>query len=163
MASKHDIGWEHAEPVGGSRRTTKCKYCGKVIHGRITRLKQHITHISGKVEGCPRVPVEVSHSVRQHMFDTSKEKTQLKKKKEQLLSSLNKENFNEIDEGDSDDEIEEVAMADFERRQMKQAMKESCQIFEEGRQEHRALDVREGASIPPKGIDLYMFPSKRNQ
>ncbi|RVW32407.1 hypothetical protein CK203_109279 [Vitis vinifera] len=33
MASKHDIGWEHAEPVGGSRRTTKCKYCGKVIHG----------------------------------------------------------------------------------------------------------------------------------
>ncbi|RVW91836.1 hypothetical protein CK203_030135 [Vitis vinifera] len=33
MASKHDIGWEHAKPVGGSRRTTKCKYCGKVIHG----------------------------------------------------------------------------------------------------------------------------------
>ena len=42
MASKHDIGWEHAEPVGSSRRTTKCKYCGKVIHGGITRLKQHI-------------------------------------------------------------------------------------------------------------------------
>ena len=50
MASKHDIGWEHAEPVGGSRRTTKCKYCGKVIHGGITRLKQHIAHISGQVE-----------------------------------------------------------------------------------------------------------------
>ncbi|RVW83578.1 hypothetical protein CK203_039301 [Vitis vinifera] len=33
MASKHDNCWEHAEPVGGSRRTTKCKYCGKVIHG----------------------------------------------------------------------------------------------------------------------------------
>ncbi|RVW84814.1 hypothetical protein CK203_048615 [Vitis vinifera] len=97
MASKHDIGWEHAEPVGGSRRTTKCKYCGKVIHGGITRLKQHIAHISGQVEGCPRVPVEVSHSVRQH--------------------------------GDSDDEIEEVAMADFERRQMKQAMKESRRIL----------------------------------
>ena len=47
------------------------------------------------------------------MFDTSKEKTQLKKKKEQLLSSLNKENFDEIDEGDFDDEIEEVAMVDF--------------------------------------------------
>ena len=74
MVSKHDIGWEHAKPVGGSRRTTKCKYCGKVIHGSITRLKQHITHISGQVEGCPRVPVEVSHSVGQHMSDTSKEK-----------------------------------------------------------------------------------------
>ena len=40
------------------------------------------------------------------------------------MNSLNRENFYEIDEGDSDDEIEEVAMADFERRQMKQAMKE---------------------------------------
>ena len=80
MASKHDIGWEHAEPVGDSRRTTKCKYCGKVIHGGITRLKQHIAHISEQVKGCPRVPIEVLHSVRQHMSDTSKEKTQLKKK-----------------------------------------------------------------------------------
>ena len=75
MASKHDIGWEHAEPIGGNRRTTKCKYCGKVIHGGITRLKQYIAHKSGQVEGCPRIPIEVSRSVRQYMFDTSKEKT----------------------------------------------------------------------------------------
>ena len=27
MASKHDIGWEHTEPVDGSKRTTKYKYC----------------------------------------------------------------------------------------------------------------------------------------
>ena len=74
MASKHDIGWEHAEPIGVSRRTTKCKYCGKVIHGGITRLKQHIAHISRQVEECPRVPIEVSRSVRQHMSNTSKEK-----------------------------------------------------------------------------------------
>ena len=53
------------------------------------------------------------------------------------MSSLNKENFYEIDESDSDDEIEEVSMADFERRQMKQVMKESHQIFKEGRQEHQ--------------------------
>ncbi|KAL6329801.1 hypothetical protein AAG906_037509 [Vitis piasezkii] len=63
---------------------------------------------------------------------------------------------------------------------MKQAMKESRQIFEEGRQEYhkggsssqpsnarikrgltRSFNVREGASIPPKGIDPYMFPSKQ--
>ena len=62
------------------------------------------------------------------MSNTSKEKTQLKKNK-QLLSFLNKENFYEIDESDSDDKIKEVAMAYFERRQMKQAMKESRRIF----------------------------------
>ena len=53
------------------------------------------------------------------------------------MSSLNKENFYEIDESDFDDEIEEVAMVDFERRQMKQVMKESRRIFEESRQEHQ--------------------------
>ena len=78
MASKHDIGWEHAE-LGGSKRTMKCKYCQK--HGGITRLKQHIAHIFGQVEGCPRVSIEVSDSVTQHMSDTSKEKAQVKKKK----------------------------------------------------------------------------------
>ena len=101
----------------------------KVIHVGITRLKQHIAHISRQVEGCPLVPVEVSRSVIQHMSDTSKEKEQLKKKKKRLLSSLNREKFYEIDEGASDDEIEEVVMTDFERWQMKQAMKESHRIF----------------------------------
>ncbi|RVX05615.1 hypothetical protein CK203_027311 [Vitis vinifera] len=93
---------------------------------------------------------------------------------------LNKEIFYEIDEGDCDYEIEEVVMADFERRQMKQAMKESRRIFEEGGQKHpkgvsssqpsndrikrrptRSFSVREGASMSPKGIDPYMFPSKQ--
>ena len=62
-----------------------------------------------------------------------KKKNTIKEKKKWLLSSLNEENFYEIDEGDSDDEIKEVDMVDFERRQMKQAMKQSCRIFEEGR------------------------------
>ena len=80
MASKHDIGWEHAEPFGGNRRTPKCKYCGKVIHGGITRLKQHITHISRQVEGCRSVPTEVPQSIRLYMSNASNEKTQMKKK-----------------------------------------------------------------------------------
>ncbi|RVW44302.1 Methionine S-methyltransferase [Vitis vinifera] len=63
---------------------------------------------------------------------------------------------------------------------MKQAIKENRQIFEEDRQEHqkggsssqpsnarikrgltRSFSVREGASIPPKRIDPYAFPSKQ--
>ncbi|KAL6311296.1 hypothetical protein AAG906_000825 [Vitis piasezkii] len=63
---------------------------------------------------------------------------------------------------------------------MKQAMKESRRIFEEGRQEHQkgvsfsqpstarikrkltcSFNVREGASIPLKGINPYMFLSKK--
>ena len=72
-----------------------------------------------------------------------------------------------------------VTMADLERRQMKQGIKENRRIFEKGGQDHQkgasssqpsnarikrksthSFSVREGASTPPKGIDPYMFPSK---
>ena len=71
-------------------------------------------------------------------------------------------------------------MTDFERRQMKHAMRESSRFFEEGRHGYerggtssqpsgadikrgpiRSFSIREGANIPPKGIDPYMFPSKQ--
>ena len=71
-------------------------------------------------------------------------------------------------------------MTDFERRRMKHAMRESHRFFEEGRHGHerggtssqpcgtgikrgpiRSFSIREGANIPPKGIDPYMFPSKQ--
>ena len=67
-------------------------------------------------------------------------------------------------------------MTDFERRQMKHAMRESRHFFE-GRHGHerggtssqpsikrgpiRSFSIKEGANIPPKGIDPYMFPSKQ--
>ena len=155
MASKHDIGWEHAEPLGGNRRTPKCKYCGKVIHGGITKLKQHIAHISGQVEGCRSVPAEVSQSIRLYMSNASNEKIRMKKKKERLISSLNEEHFHEIDKADSD-EVEEVEMTDFEKRQMKHAMRESRRVFEEGRHGHE----RGGTSSQPSGVGIKRGPTR---
>ena len=74
------IGWEHAEPFGSNRKTSKCKYCEKVIHGGITRLKQHIVHISRQVEGCRRVPAKVLQSLKLYMSNASNEKIRMKKK-----------------------------------------------------------------------------------
>ena len=62
-------------------------------------------------------------------------KNQMKKKKEQLISSLNEDNFYEIDGADYD-EIKEVEMTDFERSQMKHSLRDSHHFFEEGRHEH---------------------------
>ena len=97
------------------------------------------------------------------------------------MSYLNEEHFHEIDEADFD-EVEEVKMTDFERRQMKHAMRESRRVFEEGRHEYerggtssqpcgagikrgpiRSFSIREGANIPTKGIDPYMFVQNKNQ
>ena len=154
IASKHDIGWEHAELFGGNRRTPKCKYRGRVIHGGITRLKQHIAHISGQVEGCRSVPTEVPQSIRYCMSNASNEKIQMKKKKkERIIRSLNEEHFHEIGEVDSDD-VQEVEMIDFERRQLKHAIRESRHFFEEGRHGHE----RGGTSSQPCGVSIKHGP-----
>ena len=52
----------------------------------------------------------------------------LRTKKFKFISSLNKEHFYKIDEVDSD-EIEEFEMANFKRRQIKHAMRESRRFF----------------------------------
>ena len=122
------LGYLNAEPLGDNRRTPKCKYYGKVIHGGITRLKQHIAHIFEQVEGCRSVSAEVSQSIRLYMSNASNKKTRMKNKKGQLRSSLNEEHFHEIDEVNSD-EVEDVEMTDFKRRQMKHAMRESRRVF----------------------------------
>ena len=75
------------------------------------------------------------------------------KKKERLISSLNEEHFYEIDEVDSN-EIEEVEMIDFERRQMKHAMSESSRCSKEGRHEHE----RGGTSSQPCGSGIKHDP-----
>ena len=73
MASKHDIGWEHVKSFDGNKRTPRYKYYGKIIHGGgITRLKQHIAHISRQVEGCPSVPTEVVQSIKLYMSNANK-------------------------------------------------------------------------------------------
>ena len=73
----------------------------------------------------------------------------MEKKKERFISSLSEDNFYEIDEVDYD-EIEEVGMTNFERRQMKYAMRESRRFFEESRQEHG----RGGISSQPYGARI---------
>jgi len=130
MAPKQrDIRWEHGTPVGGSRKLVKCNYCEKQVHGGITRLKQHIAHVPGQVEGCLRVSKEISQIMRRHLSEGSKERAAIKSKKDRLMRSLSEEDFYDVIEEDSDNEIEEVGgLERVERRQLKQAMKESREM-----------------------------------
>ncbi|KAK4408106.1 hypothetical protein Sango_0391600 [Sesamum angolense] len=132
MAPKLDNGWEHGTPVGGDRKKCKCNYCGKVVHGGITRLKQHIAHVSGNVEECSRVPSEIRKMVRKLLDEEIKEKAATLRRKEALINAVKEDrlygdipNIN-VDSSDEDnDVIDEYGMSSLERKQMKQAMAES--------------------------------------
>ncbi|XP_071921749.1 uncharacterized protein [Coffea arabica] len=66
MTSK-DIDWEHGKPVGGNRKVVRCNYCGKIMHGGITRLKEHVSHVTGQVEPCPMASKEVRDLMKMHL------------------------------------------------------------------------------------------------
>ncbi|KAL0409519.1 UNVERIFIED_CONTAM: hypothetical protein Sradi_1886300 [Sesamum radiatum] len=132
MAPKLDNGWEHATPVGGDRKKCKCNYCGKLVHGGITRLKQHIAHVPRNVEACSRVPPEIRKMVRKLLNDGIKEKTASLRRKEALINAVREEslygdepNIHTHVSDDDDDDIDEHGMSALERKQLKQAMAES--------------------------------------
>ena len=86
----------------------KCNYYRKIVHSGLTRIKQHLAHVSGQVKAYLKVPKEVSTLLRKHLSKGSKERVSIKAKKEHLMKSLTKEAFHEISDTRYDDEIEEV-------------------------------------------------------
>ena len=74
----------------------------------------------------------------------------MKKKEGTTYKFFNEEHFHNIDEADS----YEVDMIDFERRQMKHAMRESRRVFEEGRHRHE----RGNTSSQPCGAGIKRDP-----
>ena len=67
------------------------------------------------------------------------------------MCSLNEENFYDIDEVESNDEIEEVRVVDFEIRYLKQVIKES-------RQECRQEDGKVGSLSQPSNAMIKHRP-----
>jgi len=94
----------------------KCNYCGKIVHGDITRMKQHLAHVSSQVEAYLKVPKEVSTLLRKYLSEGSKERAFIKVKKEHLMKSLTDEAFHEIGDAESEDELEVGGLEEIDGR-----------------------------------------------
>ncbi|XP_027104414.2 uncharacterized protein [Coffea arabica] len=134
MAPKRDIGWEHAEPVGGDKKIVQCRYCGKIIHGGITRLKQHIAHIAGQVGACPGSPPDVTLELKKHLNDGKSERATMKKRKAAALNAFYNRSlcgYMHATDDENDDESEcdtlEDELLSLEKMQLMLAMEESRQ------------------------------------
>ncbi|KAK4431154.1 Factor of DNA methylation 2 [Sesamum alatum] len=123
MAPKPDVGWDHATPVGGNKKVLRCNYCAKIIHGGITRMKQHIARTKGNVETCPAAPQEVSKALRKHLNRQMKERTIANAKKEACLSASLNESLSVTEGGIGAMSLSE--MERMERMQLENALKES--------------------------------------
>ncbi|CAH1425311.1 unnamed protein product [Lactuca virosa] len=80
-----DMAWEWGEWRDPSKKQSIwCTLCGKMVSGGITRLKQHLTHTSGQVTGCPNVTVDIQKKV----MASIKEKYKIQKEKKRNIEIL---------------------------------------------------------------------------
>ncbi|XP_068466227.1 uncharacterized protein [Phaseolus vulgaris] len=54
-----DVAWKHCISVAGDTRQLQCKYCQKVLIGRVYRLKHHLASTQKDVGACKDAPDEV--------------------------------------------------------------------------------------------------------
>jgi hypothetical protein len=88
-APSDDIGWHFANIVqGGDRNTIQCKLCFKMITGGITRLKEHLAHMSGDVKSCARVTQLIRENMMKILLDSKAKKNDSRKRKEEFVARL---------------------------------------------------------------------------
>ncbi|KAF1862134.1 hypothetical protein Lal_00026653 [Lupinus albus] len=128
-APSEDIGWHFGAQVPEHRNNIKCKLCGKVIKGGITRLKQHIAHYRGQVVGCSRVT-----SVME-----KKKKIDSKKRKDEFEARLRGDTNEEDIDDYIDEQVRQAKQAslnsqyEWEQRQhFRQQTRGSHNIYEQG-------------------------------
>ena len=82
-----DVGWNFGTPTG-NRGELLCNFCGKKITSGITRLKQHLAHLSGQVSSCPKVSENVRKDMQKLLLDfdlAKKDKARKAKELEKVL------------------------------------------------------------------------------
>ncbi|KAL0453385.1 UNVERIFIED_CONTAM: hypothetical protein Slati_1316600 [Sesamum latifolium] len=124
MAPKLNNGWEDATPVRGDRKKYKCNYCENVVHGWITRHRQHIAHVSENIEACSRVPSEIRKMVGKLLDDGIKEKTASLRRKV-LINIVREDSLYSDVPNIHAHSSDEHGMSALEKKQLKHAIAES--------------------------------------
>jgi len=57
--NRSDVVWKHCILVARDTRQLQCKYCQKVLTGRVYRLKHHLAGTQKDVGACKDAPDEV--------------------------------------------------------------------------------------------------------
>ncbi|KAI5445649.1 hypothetical protein KIW84_013752 [Lathyrus oleraceus] len=136
-ASSEDIGWYFGTPEDGNRNNVRCKLCNVGIKGGITRLKQHITHMKGKVAAYGRVTTMVRENMMKLLLDSKAKRNDSKRRKEEIEELLR---------GDDEDVDEDVnTLIDDQLRYATQERLRSHREWENMQQFRRETRASENA------------------
>lgn len=89
FGGKKDSCWEYGERVeANNANKVRCKYCKQVLHGGITRLKQHLVGIKGNCVQCAQVPDVVKEKVKAILEKNQRKKEAKESNYQELMSDV---------------------------------------------------------------------------
>ncbi|KAI6680643.1 hypothetical protein NL676_034524 [Syzygium grande] len=68
---RNDIAWQYCTVVDDNVGRVCCNFCGHVMWGGVTRLKQHLACIEGNVIPCQCCPPEVRAHIQEYLSHSS--------------------------------------------------------------------------------------------
>ncbi|AQK50449.1 hAT transposon superfamily protein [Zea mays] len=93
------------------KHAIQCKYCDKVIHGGITRVKYHLANIGGfNVTKCKKVPAPVNQELEALLTKKTSEKEQRKKEKQRERDEIDLDKSDGSNEEDNEHENDIVVL-----------------------------------------------------
>ncbi|KAJ8436089.1 LOW QUALITY PROTEIN: hypothetical protein Cgig2_011911 [Carnegiea gigantea] len=145
--STEDMGRHFGTAIDGNKK--QCKFCSKIIKGRITRLKQHLAHKTGDVAPYLEVSVEVKRDINkllQEFKEKKKDKVRGTRDLEQeIIRSINRIDVDEDDDEDDD----QLAFARYQSLQQHQLHHDE-QVFRAS----RVGFTMEEEAIKPQCVNL---------
>ncbi|XP_072983547.1 uncharacterized protein [Typha latifolia] len=86
----NDPGWQYGYlPNKIDVNTVKCRFCGKVTKGGISRFKKHIAHVRGDVAPCPKATDEAKKAIKEHIEGNKRRKEDKSKEEAELRAEVN--------------------------------------------------------------------------
>ncbi|XP_040255209.2 uncharacterized protein [Aegilops tauschii subsp. strangulata] len=111
-----DMAWEFAMLIDpDDLQRVKCKLCGKVMSGGVTRMKQHIAQIKGSMTSCMQATLEQQARCKD-AYEAPKKKKKQKLQEENEVRALVTIEANEEDQA----ELNEVGNSDPKKGPMDQ-------------------------------------------
>ena len=93
------------------KHAIQCKYCDKVIHGGITRVKYHLANIGGfNVTKCKKVPAPVNQEMEALLTKKTSEKEQRKKEKQRERDEIDLDKSDGSNEEDNEHENDVIVL-----------------------------------------------------
>lgn len=84
----NDIAWQYCTMVDGNHNHVCCNYCGHIMWGGVSHLKEHLAQKRGDVIACNMCPSDVITQMQEHLIELSHVQEKEERRRKETLEDM---------------------------------------------------------------------------